>query len=60
MATKSFTREIRITEPSAVKKIQKAMNTTDSKNTFKTSIVDITERQAKSRKNLASYITKKY
>ena len=60
MATKSFTREIRITEPTAVRKIQKAMDTMDTKDSFRTSIRDITEQQAKSRKNLASYITKKY
>jgi hypothetical protein len=59
MATKSFTREIRITEPAAVKKIDAAMkvNSTDK---YRTSIRNINELQTASRKSLASRITKKY
>lgn len=59
MATKSFTREIRITEPSAVKKIDDAMkvNSTDK---YRTSIRNINDLQTTSRKSLADRITKKY
>ena len=59
MATKSFTREIRITEPSAIKKIDEAMrmSTVDK---YKSSIRNIGEIQTASRKSLAGRITKKY
>lgn len=59
MATKSFTREIRITDPSAVKKIDDAMkvNSTDK---YRTSIRNINDLQTTSRKLLASRITIKY
>lgn len=59
MATKSFTREIRITEPSAIKKINDAMkvNSTDK---YRTSISNVDEVRSANRKSLANRITKKY
>ena len=59
MATKSFTREIRITEPDAVKKISEAMKV-DTSDKYRTSIQNVSELQAQSRKTLAGRITKKY
>lgn len=59
MATKSFTREIRVTEPSAVKKIHEAMNKTAS-DRFSSTIRDVDHLISANRKTLASKLTKKY
>jgi hypothetical protein len=59
MPTNSFTREIRITEPSAIKKIKNAMKVITTDN-FRTSINNVDEMLSSSRKALANRITQKY
>ncbi len=59
MPTNSFTREIRITEPSAIKIIKDAMKV-NSPDKFRTSINNVDEMLSASRKALATRITKKY
>lgn len=59
MATKSFTREIRVTEPSAVKKIHEAMNRSDA-DQFSSTMKDLDQLITANRKTLASKLTKKF
>lgn len=59
MPTNSFTREIRITEPSAIKKIKNTMKVITTDN-FRTSINNVDDMLSASRKALANRITKKY
>lgn len=59
MATQSFIREIQITEPSAIKKIDNAMKM-NSKDKYRNSIRNINELQTIKRKSFAHRITKKY
>lgn len=59
MSTNSFTRKIRITDPSVIKKIKIAMRK-NSIDQFKTSIYNIDELQSEARKSLAARLTRKY
>jgi hypothetical protein len=59
MSTKSFTREIRVTEPTAIKKIHEAMNRTSTDKVIST-IKDIDQLISANRKILASKLTKKF
>lgn len=59
MATKSFTRNIRISKPESIEKIHFAMQANEVAN-FVTSIKDIDTIKNRSRSKLASKLTKKY
>lgn len=59
MATKSFTREIKISDPSALKKIDIAMKN-DSTVNYKTPIRKIDIMQPLGRKSLANMLTNKF
>ena len=59
MSTNSFTRKIRITDPSVIKKIKNAMRK-HSIDQYKTSIYNINELQTEARKSLAAKLTQKF